>query len=73
MFDLPISYQHIISKKAALYGMSEIELITKAIESYEPALFDSDELKQSIDSGFVEVPDWALTDLDSMDKWLKNP
>lgn len=32
--------------------------------------FDLEEMKRAVESPTIEVPDWALKDVESFDKWL---
>lgn len=74
IIELAPHLEQIAIKKAQQYNMRTEDFINKLVESnlVDDVLFnyDLERMKYMMDTEFTEVPDHALTDFESFDKWL---
>lgn len=76
ILDLPPKVQTVIEQTAIAQGITAEELVTISLtRQFVESSFDFDinELQKSIDSGFTPaIPDEAVQDLVSFEKWLQS-
>lgn len=77
MIDLSPQTESYIQQIAKCQNTTAEKIATQLIESNLPKRverpfdYDLDEIKQSIESGFVEIPKSATQDFASFDNWLQ--
>lgn len=73
--DIPPHIEQAMLYHAHQQGVSVETVAMQALEQHfrqeRPFNFDLDEMQQAIDSGFVEMPDWAKKDFASFQRWLQ--
>ncbi|MFB2538555.1 MULTISPECIES: hypothetical protein [unclassified Acinetobacter] len=76
IINLPPHIEQLVVRQAELQGVSVQQATTQILEQHfqkERAFnFDLDEIKQAVESGFVEMPVSAKKDFASFDAWLKD-
>ena len=78
ILDLPPQIEQQIVHTAKRRGITAESLITQLVQqdADKPSYakgdfnFDLERMQQAINSGRIEVPSSALTDIDAFDKWL---